>query len=251
MTTFKTYFKKEIIESSRQFRYIILAAGIIAFAILDPFMLKILPYILKNQLSADFSGLFDISQKAAVMNYIKDLTQVGNIVIVFTLGGILSEEITSEKLVFPYSKGGSPLGIVTAKVVHYTLTVWIFTFIGFAVAHYYSGMLFEGEQVDFINILKSALLISLYYYFNITLVILFSSLLKKGIAAGFMVLGLNVVFSFLGNIKIVGKLLPGKLVDAANAFSLSGTVSSVIFTIVCGIIFVCLTVVRMNRVEVI
>ena len=49
MRTFKAYFEKEIMESIRQYRYLVLAVGIIVFAILDPLMLKLLPKILANQ----------------------------------------------------------------------------------------------------------------------------------------------------------------------------------------------------------
>lgn len=251
MATFKTYFKKEIIESSRQYKYIVLAVGIIGFAILDPFMLKILPYILKNQLPADFSGLFEISQKAAIANYIKDLTQIANIIIAFTLGGMLSDEITSEKLVFPYSKGSQPSGIVIAKIIHYAAAVCIFTFLGFIVAHNYSGVLFEGERVEFIGILIAALLICIYYCFNITLAALFSSLFKRGIAAGFAVIGLNIATSFIKNIKVVGDFMPNKLIDAANAFSFNDVAKAIVFAIICGAIFTFLAIYRMNKVEVI
>ncbi len=71
MTTFKAYFKKEIMESSRQYKYIILAVGIIAFAILDPFMLKILPKILEKQSQGDLSSLFVATPKSAINSYIK------------------------------------------------------------------------------------------------------------------------------------------------------------------------------------
>ena len=72
MTTFKAYFKKEIMESKRQYKYIILAVGIIAFAIIDPFMLKLLPKILEKQLQGDLSSLFIATPKSAINNYIKE-----------------------------------------------------------------------------------------------------------------------------------------------------------------------------------
>jgi ABC-2 type transport system permease protein len=72
MITFKAYFKKEIMESKRQYKYIILAVGIIAFAILDPVMLKLLPKILENQLQGqgDLNLLIVSTPKAAINNYI-------------------------------------------------------------------------------------------------------------------------------------------------------------------------------------
>ena len=131
MTTFKAYFKKEIMESKRQYKYIILAIGIIVFAIINPVMLKLLPKILGQQLKGDLSSFIVSTPKAAINDYIKSLFQIGTLFIIFTLGSNLNEEINEEKLIFPYSKGSQPAGIVLAKIIHYTIVVTILTFIGF------------------------------------------------------------------------------------------------------------------------
>lgn len=251
MRTFKSYFKKEIIESLRQYRYITLGAGILIFAILDPVMLKLLPSILKNQMPGDLSSLFNITPSYAMANYIKDLVNIGNLFVIFTLGGILSEEIHGQKLVFPYSSGSRPVGIVIAKVTHYVIAVTIFTFIGFLTAYYYIGILFTGDKLTLTGVMKSAALMSLYYIFNITLVTLLSSLVKKGIAAGFTALILNFIAMAAVKLKGIGKFIPYKLVEKANLMTLDGAGITICTVIAVSIIFVIMTICRMNRVEVI
>ena len=251
MTTFKAYFKKEIMEAKRQYKYIILAVGIIAFAILNPFMLKLLPKILEKKLKGDLSALFIATPRSAINEYIKSLFQIGTLFIIFTLGSNLNEEINEEKLVFPYSKGSKPIGIVLAKIIHYTIVITILTFIGFLICSYYGSILLRGEKASLLGIMNSALLMSVYYFFNITLVTLFSSFVKKGVTAGFITIMITFLSAAFVNLNIIGKFMPYKLVEGANLFTLKGYLYTIVFSIACSILFIIATIFKMNKVEVI
>ncbi|MCB2299031.1 hypothetical protein [Clostridium tagluense] len=251
MTTFKAYFKKEIMESKRQYKYIILAVGIIAFAIINPVMLKLLPKILEQQLKGDLSSLIVATPKAAINDYIKSLFQIGTLFIIFTLGSNLNEEINEEKFVFPYSKGSVPAGIVLAKIIHYTMVVTILTFLGFLTCAYYGSILFKGEKVDLPGIMSSALLMSIYYFFNIALVTLFSSFVKKGVTAGVITIMITFTSATLVNLNTIGKFMPYKLVEGANLFTLENYSYTIAFLIICSILFIIATIFNMNKVEVI
>lgn len=238
-------------EAKRQYKYIILAVGIIAFAILDPFMLKLLPKILEKQLQGNLSSLFVVTPKGAINNYIKDLFQIGTLFITFTLASTLNDEINEEKFVFPYSKGSKPIGIVLAKIIHYTIVVIILTFIGFLTCAYYGSILFQGEKVALSGIMNSALLMSVYYFFNITLVTLFSSFVKKGVTAGFITVMITFISAALVNLNTIGKFMPYKLVEGANLFTLESYSYTIVFSIMCSILFIIATIFKMNKVEVI
>lgn len=251
MAAFKAYFKKEYIESLRQYKYIILAVGIIGFAILDPVMLKLLPKMIENKIPGDLSSLMAFTPKSTVSSYIKDLNQIGIMVAAFVLGGILCEERTSEKFVFPYSKGSSPVGIVLAKVIYYTMMITLFIFLGFVIAWYYAGILFTGENVGITGVLNSALLISVYFLFVISLSTLFSSIVKKGIAAGFITLVTATIISSISEVKSIEKFLPVSLVKDAYSFSLKDSGFTIAFTILCSLIFITLAAAKMKRSKVI
>ncbi len=251
MTTFKAYFKKEIMESKRQYKYVILAVGIIAFAILNPFMLKILPKILEKQLQGNLSSIFVTTPKSAINEYIKSLFQLGTLFIIFTLGSNLNEEINEEKFVFPYSKGSKPAGIVLAKIIHYTIVITVLTFVGFLTCAYYGNILLQGEKASLTGVMNSAILMSVYYFFNITLVTLFSSFVKKGITAGFITLMITFLSAAFVNLNTIGKFMPYKLVEGADSFTLEGYLYTILFSIVCSVIFIIITIFKMNKVEVI
>lgn len=255
MATFKAYFKKEILESNRQYKYIILGVSFLFFAIADPIMVKLLPEILKSQLiqgSGDISSLLPpITQLTGMQNYIKDLFQIVTLVIIFTTCSGLSDEITSEKLIFPYSKGSLPIGIIFAKLISYALSLTFFTFMGFLVNYYYSGLLLKGNPVAFSSALISAFYLSIYYFYTMTLILFFSSIIKRGAITGIIVLFINYFsIAFIG-IKNISDFIPYRLIEGASQFKYINLTTTIISVLILSIFFISLTARRMNKVEVV
>jgi ABC-2 type transport system permease protein len=250
MGTFKAYFKKEILESLRQYKYVVLAVGIMFFSIADPIMMKLLPSMLKAQLHGDLSSLFITNRRIVMQSYVNHLFQLGAMFVVFTAANSLSDEISTKKFVFPYVKGSSPIGIVMAKLSHYSITITILTICGFTINHYYTNILFRNDTVAYKNVLISACLISIYYIFNIILATFFSSLLKKGIAAGFITIGIGYFSTLLNSFGRVGDYIPYKLVANASTFNNLNSLKVLAFVSICSIVLIILTIFRMSKVEV-
>lgn len=251
MNGFKAYLKKEIIESFRQYKYLIIGISILFFAILDPIMLKLLPTILKSQTKMDLSSLYVINKNMAFQNYIKDLFQLVNIIIIFTLSGIISKEFTDQKLVFPYSKGINPSSIVFAKALHYIIFITSATFLGFAVSFYYVSILFKGKGASFEGVMASALCISLFFAFNIILLEFINSITKKSMLSGIAVLFLNYFFLIFKSFTKFYNFLPIKFIDIANTFNLTGINKPLISIVIFSLILLFLTIYRMKNVDVI
>ncbi|WP_425448485.1 hypothetical protein [Dethiothermospora halolimnae] len=251
MNSFKAYLKKEIIEGIRSYKYLIIGVSIVLFAILDPLMLKMLPKILENQVSMNIVASIEMTQKMAVQNYMKDLFQIVNIVLALSLMGILADEVKGQTLAFPYSKGVSKTGMVLAKTINYSLVIPIFMFIGFSINYYYSKILFSKDVIDYLQVMKGALLFSSYYIFNISLIVLLSSLVKKGLIAGFLTLAIIFTMPLFYKINSISEFLPYNLVTHANMLDQSGGIPWISFgvTFVYIVVFNILTIYRMKRVE--
>lgn len=255
MPTFKAYLKKEIIEAITQYKYIILAASFLFFAISDPIMVKILPEILKSQLtqgSGDINALLPpITQLTGMQNYIKNLFQIVTLVIIFTTCSGLSDEITTEKLIFPYSKGGLPNGIIFAKLTNYTVALTIFTFMGFLINYFYSGILLKGNPVALSSVLRSASFLSIYYFYIIALILFFSSIIKRGVVTGIIVLFINYFSIAFVGVKNISKFIPYKLVEGASQFKYINLTTTIISVVMLSILFISLTIRRMNNVNIV
>jgi len=241
MATIKAFFKKEMIEAKRQYKYIIIASGLIAFAILDPIMLKLLPKIFEKQIPLELTNLFDISAESALSNYIKNLFQIGSMFIIFTVSNTLNEEIYSQKLVFPYSAGANLKGIVFAKALHYILSICLFLLIGLLTAYYYIGILFDSGSIRINHIFNIWILISTFYIFIISFSIFLSSLTKKGITAGFISLTIVFSSSILANVKFVGDFVPYKLIQISYTFSLNNSLKPILFTFLLSLLLILIT----------
>lgn len=259
MSSFKAYFVKESKEGLRSYRYLIIGCSIIVFGIFDPIMLKLLPKLLEMQsnISIPIEEFMKVTQGLALQNFIKNLTQIVNIVIVLSLMGIISEEMKEKTIVFPYSKGLSNTGMVLGKIANYLFVIPIFILIGFLINYYYSGALFKDGTVEIMNVIKSVGLISLYMAFNIALVLFFSSMSKKSIIAGLSSLGVIFLLPLVGKIFPVKKYLPSYLIQQSNTILSSNKASldsDLIFTILAIaiyiIVFTILTIYKMNKSQV-
>ncbi|MDV3428502.1 MAG: ABC transporter permease, partial [Bacillota bacterium] len=83
--------------------------------------------------------------------------------------------------------------------------------------------MFSGGDINISKVLTSAALISAYYAFSIALLLLFSSLFKKSVFSGILVL---IICYLLGTLNFVDKIKdfsPYVLISAANKFSFDGS----------------------------
>lgn len=115
MNTLNCYIRKEILESVRQYKYLIIALGIIIFAISGPIMLKLTPLLIKSQPGISINSNSFMNIQYCLQSFISSLFQISIMFIVFTVCTSIAEELTLQKLVFPCSKGASPMFIVISK----------------------------------------------------------------------------------------------------------------------------------------
>lgn len=254
MRSFKAYFKKEILESVRGNKYLILFVGIVFWALLDPLMLKLMPLLLKNYLPADLIDLFSTyTRDTAFQTFLKDLFQIGTIIIALTLMGLISNEVSLKKLVFPYSRGANPAGVVLAKYIHYTVTISLFILIAFLTNYFYINRLFTGGILSIEIVLKSSLLYILYYSVFLSILLCLSSLFKKGIIAGITVLVLGYSLSIFNQFETIRAYLPNYLLFKANEIGHifdNSLIPTVIVSFSLIILLVSFSILRMKKVDV-
>lgn len=254
MRSFKAYFKKEILESVRGNKYLILFVGTIFWALLDPLMLKLLPLLLKNYLPADLTDLFStFTRDTAFQTFIKDLFQIGTIIIALTLMGLLSNEVYLKKLVFPYSRGANPAGVVLAKYIHYTITISLFILIAFLTNYFYINRLFTGGILSIEIVLKSSLLYILYYSVFLSILICLSSLFRRGLIAGITVLVLGYSLSIFNQFEAIRAYLPNYLLFKANEIGHifdNSLIPTVIVSFSLIILLVFFSILRMKKIDV-
>jgi ABC-2 type transport system permease protein len=254
MGSFKAYFIKEIKESIRNHKYLILAVGFIFWALLDPLMLKLLPLLLKNYMPVDVSVLFStFTRDTAFQTFLKDLFQIGSLFIIFTLMGIISNEVYSKNLVFPYSRGLKPAGMVIAKYTHYLITISLFILIAFLTNYLYIIKLFSGGLLSISVVFKSSLLYIIYYAVLLSFLLYLSSLFKRSIIPGIITLVFAYSLSILNQFKTIRNYFPNylflKAADIKNIFD-SSLIPTVIISFCVIILLVYLSILHMKKIDI-
>src|SRR5690554_1694306 len=102
--------KKEWMFASRSGRLFILLMSFLFLAVLTPVMLKlVIPEIFAwqfpNLSKEDIDLMVNASQLTAIQGFMSDLFELGMIILVFTLSGMMAQEIRDNTLVFPLISG--------------------------------------------------------------------------------------------------------------------------------------------------
>ena len=253
MKTFSAYFKKEILEATRTNKYLILFAGTFFWALMVPLLLKLLPLFLKS-LPIDISAVLeDFNRDTAYLSFLGDFFEVGTIFFALTLMGIISNEVYYRRLVFPYSSGAGTTGMVLAKYIHYGLTFSIFILIGFITNYFYTDRLFEGGMLEIGMVIRSSLLYMVYYAFLLSFLIFLSSLFRRGIIAGIIVILLGYTLSIFNQIPRIRAYLPNyllfKAADIGSIFD-STLIPTIIISVVLIAAFLFFSILRIKKLDI-
>nr|MBC8421446.1 hypothetical protein [Actinomycetota bacterium] len=202
----------------------------------------------------DLSAVFaDFNRDAAFMSFLGDFFEVGTLFFALTLMGIVSNEVYYKRLVFPYSSGADPTGMILAKYIHYSLTFSVFILIAFLTNYFYTNRLFEGGILGIGIVIRSALLYILYYAVLLSLLIFLSSLFRRGLIAGITVIVLGYTLSIFNQITRIRAYLPNyllfKAADIGNVFD-STLIPTLIISIILAIVFIFFSIQRLKRIDI-
>lgn len=256
MGTFKAYFNKEILESKRHFRYLIIFLAFLFLALSSPVFVKLTPKILESSGVKDPSqlqGLFLTKRLDIMGNLImKDLTQMGILIVSFVFCNILSEELGSQKFVFPFSKGAEAGYIVLAKSLHYSLVIIAAVTLTLCVNYYYVGIMFaDGPMPAITDMLFSILLVSLFFIFTFMLTMFFSLVFKKGIAAGVIASLFQYLSTIPSQVKSIKDFVPFNMLKAAAQYKVTDMAVPIVIIVSYIIFLILLNIMILKRKEII
>jgi hypothetical protein len=195
------------------------------FALSVPVMVKVLlPAALRSQFpgmsDADLALMIDISQLGSMANYLKNTFEIGLIIVVFTLAGLMATEIKDNTLVMPLCSGRQFAPILLSKFLVHTAFLTVITFVALSVTYYYSGILFDNE-IAYTAILKTALLESVLMSFVVSMVLLLGTFVQKPIPTGLVTIGLIYLLMFVASLLDIQAFLPIGLHQEAATFTSS------------------------------
>ncbi len=246
--------RKEIRFGFRSYRFLILYAAFLFFALMDPIMTKfIVPEIMKSQMGLTpemMAQLVDTSQTGVMRAYMGDVFEIISIVLAFSLCGLMAQEIKENTLVLPICSGKRFGSIAGAKIVVFGAAMILASVIAVLANYVYTGVLFAFE-VSLGAALRAGGLIGLYMVFLLAMLIMWGALFKKPLVAGFVTLASSYTLHFVGGALGIQTYLPSGLFAQAQVLGASsGTLAQTLIITLLGILaLIGITLIRLKKLE--
>lgn len=199
MKHYLVFLKKEIIESVRTKKLLIVFVVFMLLGVLNPLTAKITPEIIKNL--APGGNQIELPEPSAIDSleqFFKNTKQMGIIVFLITFSGIMTNEISRGSLVNVLTKGLTRKSVILSK---HTLMgiVWTLSIIAsFTITWVYTINLFPEAEIN--NLLFSIFCIWLFGIYLLT-ILLFASILTNSNYGNLLILGLITVVSLIINMS--------------------------------------------------
>ena len=226
MTTARVLLGKELKESWRTNRLLVVAVVTLLFGLMSPLLARYIREILELAAGPEMQGIPipDPTMDMALVQYIKNASQIVFLMgILVSMGAVVAEkERGTAALVL--SKPVSRLTFLLAKYAGLLLVMGAGFALGGVGAYYYTLVLFTAPPLGPYLGLNGLLFLYLALLMAVTL--LASTVLRNQAAAGAIGFVAFVLFSLLGALPRVGDMLPPALLTWANHLALGNTTYS-------------------------
>lgn len=253
MRAFVAFFKKELLESVRSSKLLILGILFCAFGIMNPAIAKLTPWMLEilgDELAESGMTVTNVTVDA-LTSWTQFLKNIPMALISFVLiyGGIFTKEYDSGTLVLVLTKGLPRYKVVLAKTALLALLWSAGYWLCFAITYGYNAYFWDNSIAQ--NLIPTALLWWLFGIFVVALLVFFSVLANN---YGMVLLGVGgcVFVPYLLSIfPKVAKYLPTSLMNGmawlTGAEKIGDYAPAIILTAVLSVALVALSVPTFNK----
>jgi ABC-2 type transport system permease protein len=224
MDGFSIFLRKELRESLRTNRLLVVVAIFAILGIISPLSAKYTPELLKA-LGTGSSGVTVIlptpTVKDAIAQFIKNVAGTGILVALLLPMGLVAREKERGTAAFVLTKPLSRLEFLTAKLVSLGLTLTAGVAIGALATYWYTALLFTPVSVAGFYAASLLVLLSLFVYASFTF--LGSTLMNAQLPAVGIGLAGWIIVSILGVFPGIEQYTPAGLLDPAAQLALGLT----------------------------
>jgi len=196
MNEFIVLFRKELLEQWRTKKILILAIVFLFVAISSPVLAKLTPELLKTiKVPGMAITLPEPTYKDALDQFIKNISQIALLVLVFVVAGAVSDEKNKKTLEILLSKPVSRSRFVLSKFGSYFFSISAAFTASCIVFYFYTSTTFQF--FSFTGFTLMALIVLLYILMIVAITIFASSIVNSSILAGAIGFVSFVVFGML------------------------------------------------------
>lgn len=198
MRSFIAFTKKELMESTRTYKLFVLLTIFIIFGFMNPIMAKVMPELL-NEFLPDSITITLEEPKAldSWMQFFKNVSQTGLVVMVVIFSGIMANEISKGTLTIMLTKGLSRKAVMLSKFTSSVMQWTLAYVICFLITYLYTIYFWSNNEIS-----NLALAVIALWVFGILLIALtiFGGLLFKNTYGALLLNGAFVLVLSILNI---------------------------------------------------
>lgn len=153
MRAYYAFLKKELLESIRTYKLLILIAVFFIFGMMSPLTAKLMPELLSSFLPEGMT--LTVAEPTALdawMQFFKNTSQMGLILTVILFSGMLGTELSRGTLINMLTKGLSRHAVILSKLTAMILLWTISYTTAFAVAWGYTAYLFPNDIPPYLGL---------------------------------------------------------------------------------------------------
>lgn len=223
--------RKELLESTRNFKWIWIPLVFLLIGLMNPITSYFMRQILEaSGITPEAAQLIPVPSSTEIM--IKSLSQFGTLgllILALSFMGVVSAERQSGSAVMVLVKPVSHAKYILAKWTAMSLLTLSAFGIGYLGTWYYTNLLFT--DIAFPAIGASFLTYALWLLFVNTMTLLFSCVLKSQAGTAFIALAIAAVLSVLANLlERFMSWSPGRLTSEAGAILMNGYAENDLWT---------------------
>lgn len=197
MRSYLAFTKKELMESTRTYKLFVLLIIFMLFGFMNPIIAKVMPEVLSSFLPEGM--IINLEEPKALdswMQFFKNISQTGMIVLVVVFSGIMANEINKGTLEIMRTKGLSRRTIILSKFTASAL-LWSAAYVlCFGITYIYTEYLWDTSEIRNLPLAMIAM-----WLFGILLLVLtiFGGLLFKSIYGSLLFTGgVVIILTILG-----------------------------------------------------
>ena len=253
----KASLKKEMLDGVRNYRFLILFAGMLFFAILNPVMNKVfLPELLQSQFPGMthevMQEMLITTQLGNLRGYMGDVFQISTLIIAFTLSGMTASELSEKTLILPLTTGKRYTELLLAKLIVFGSFLLASATVSLLVNYLYSGVLFGFQLPSVVPVLRAGMLQGLYMLYVLGLLMLVGTLVKKPVATGLLVLIPAYGTRIIGDLLDIHRYLPSGLLIEAEMLAVlpaASLIGTILITLAAIVLMIGGTIIRLSNME--
>lgn len=255
MNQISALFKKELMESIRNFKLFALLIVYMIFGVLSPLTAILMPDIMEMVME-DAGIQFELPPVSAIDSYAQffsNVNQMGLVIMVLVIGNTLTVEFSRNTLVNLVTKGLKRHNIIIVKSI-FSIMVWTAAFVLAALITYLYTIYYWDETIN--NLLLSYSLTWLFGVFLISLIMFASSIFRSSFLGVLIsVLAAVIIMMVLSIHPTIAEYLPQYLINSnmpilTEEIMPGDMLQSVIVTMISTIILFIASVSLFNKSEI-